>query len=260
MYLQIVGKVRAALTPVEEDWGHAPLWVTARGLNTSPIPHPSGVFDIDVDFVDHVLSVRTTEGRVDTIRLEPRTVADFYAELMGVLEAAGLAVEIAAVPSDVPDGIPFAEDAAHASYEPVWANRFWHALVRVDSVLKEHRARFRGKASPVQLWWGSLDLAYSRYSGRVPDGGHAACGFWPGDRRFPQAAFYAYTSPKPGGIEAAPLQPADAFWSAELAEFLLPYESVRTSADPRRALLSFLESAYRAAAGLGHWDASLEVA
>jgi hypothetical protein len=259
MYIQIVGKVRATLTPTEEDWAHAPLYLTVRGLNTSPIPHPNGVFDIDVDFVDHVLSVRTTEGRIDKIRLEPRTVAEFYAELMDVLDAADLSVEISAVPSDIPDGIPFAEDAVHASYEPEWANRFWHVLVSIDRVLKEHRSCFRGKVSPVQLWWGSFDLAYCRYSGRLADHEHCAAGFWPGDKRFPQPAFYAYTSPKPEGIEAATLQPDAAFWSTDMGEFLLPYDDVRTSADPRRALLAFLESAYRAGADRSGWDPALEV-
>jgi hypothetical protein len=259
MYIQIVGKIRAALTPVEEAWGHAPLYVTARGVNTSPIPHPNGVFDIDVDFIDHVLSVRTTEGRVDRIRLAPRAVADFYAELMGVLDGAGLAVEIKAVPSDIPDGIPFAEDAVHASYEPEWANRFWRVLVCVDRVLKEHRSHFRGKTSPVQLWWGSFDLAYCRFSGGLPDTEHAAVGFWPGDKRFPHAAFYAYISPKPDGIEAATLEPHAAFWSNDLGEFLLPYEAMRASPDPRAALIAFLESSYRAGSERGGWDAALEI-
>ena len=179
MVLQIVGKVRLALEPMEPQWAQVPLYLTARGLNTSPLPHPGGPFDIDVDFIDHVLSLRTTEGRVDRLRLEPRTVADFYAELMRMLGAAGVAVEIKAIPSDIPDGIPFAEDAMHKCYEPDWANRFWQALVSIDRVLKEHRSRFRGKTSPVQLWWGSFDLAYSRFSGRLADGEHTAVGFWP---------------------------------------------------------------------------------
>jgi hypothetical protein len=253
MCLQIVGKVRHTLSPKEADWGHAPLAVTARGLNTSPIPHRGEVFDIDVDLVDHLVSVRTTAGRVDAIKLEPRAVADFYAELMGVLDAAGLSVDIVATPSDVSDGIPFADDVVHSSYEPEWANRFWHVLVCVDRVLKEHRARFRGKVSPVQLWWGSLDLAYSRFPGAE----QAAAGFWPGDERFPQAAFYAYTSPKPDGIEAAALEPDGAFWSPELGEFLLPYDAVRSAGDPRGVLLEFLESTYRAGAECRGWEAEL---
>jgi hypothetical protein len=253
MYLQIVGKVRHTLSPKEADWGHAPLYLTARGLNTSPIPHASGVFDIDVDLIDHVVAVRTTDGRVATIRLEPRTVADFYAELMGILDAAGLHVEISVAPSDVTGGIPFPDDALHSSYDREWANRFWNVLVSVDSVLKEHRARFRGQVSPVQLWWGSFDLSYSRTSGAE----HAAAGFWPGDERFPQAAFYAYTSPKPDGIERAAVGPAGAFWSTELGEFLLPYDAVRGSRDPRGALLEFLDSTYAAGAERAGWDEEL---
>jgi hypothetical protein len=242
MCIQIVGKVRHTLSPKEPDWGHAPLYLTARGLTTSPIPHANGVFDIDVDLVDHAVSVRTTAGRIDRIPLESRPVADFYAELMGVLDAVGLPVEIDAEPSDVPDGIQFADDVVHATYDPEWANRFWNVLVLVDRVLKEDRAGFAGKVSPVQLWWGSLDLAYTRFTGAE----QTAAGFWPGDEKSPQAAFYAYTSPKPDGIEGAEVGPAGAAWSPDLGEFLLPYDAVRASADPRHALLEFLESARRA--------------
>src|SRR5581483_2866664 len=242
LYLQVVGKVRHTLSPKQADWGHAPLYLTARGLTTSPIPHPNGSFDIDVDLVDHAVSVRTVAGRVDRIRLEPRTVADFYAVLMDVLEGAGLGVEIATVPSDVPDGIPFPEDALHKSYEPEQANRFWRVLVCVDRVLKEHRSRFAGKASPVQLWWGSFDLAYSRWA----EGSESAAGFWPGDARHPLPAFYAYTTPKPDGIEGARVEPAGTAWSVELGEFLLPYDDVRTAVDPRESLLAFLDSTWAA--------------
>jgi hypothetical protein len=257
MYVQIVGKVRAALAPVEADWGHAPLYLTARGLNTSPIPHPNGVFDIDVDFVDHVVSVRAVDGRIERIQLVPRTVAAFHAELLRTLDRAGFGVEISAGPGDVRDGIPFAEDVVHGSYEPGWANRFWQVLVCVDRILKEHRARFRGKTSAVQLWWGSFDLAYSRFSGGLTGSRESAAGFWPGDERFPRAAFYAYTSPKPEGIDAARVEPDGGSWSADLGEFVLPYDAVRASADPRAALLAFLESTYRAGADPG--DRALEV-
>ena len=154
----------------------------------------------------------------------------------------------------MPDGIPFAEDVVHRSYEPEWAHRFWQVLVCVDRVLKEHRARFRGKTSPVQLWWGSFDLAYSRFSGRLADSEQSAVGFWPGDARFPEAAFYAYTLPKPEGIESAAVEPAAASWSVELGEFLLGYDAVRESPDPRRSLLSFLESTYRAGAERAGWE------
>jgi Family of unknown function (DUF5996) len=258
LYVQIIGKVRATLTPTEPDWGHAPLYLTARGITTSPIPHPNGVFDIDVDFIDHTVSVRATDGRVETIRLVPRTVAAFYGELMAMLEQMGFAAEISAAPSEVPDAVPFAEDTGHGTYEPEWANRFWHVLVSVDRVLKAHRARFLGKTTPVQLWWGSFDLAYSRYSGRLADAEQWAAGFWPGDERHPQAAFYAYASPKPAGIETAAVEPEAGGWSGELGEFLLPYDAVSASTGPDAALLAFLDSTYRAGASLGGWDPALE--
>ena len=268
MYMQIVGKVRLTLSPMEPQWGQVPLYVTARGLNTSPIPHPAGVFDIDVDLIDHVVSVRTARGVVERVRLEPRSVADFYAELMGALAAAGVPVTITERPSEVPNAIPFPDDVEHASYEPEFANRFWRALVSVDAVMKEHRAQFRGKVSPVQFYWGSFDLSYSRFSGRSveppPDadvitrlGGDAeqACGgFWPGDARLTEPAFFAYTYPRPEGIEQGQVKPEAAYWSVELGEFFLPYEAVRTAADPRQALLDFLETTYRAGAEAAGWD------
>jgi hypothetical protein len=270
MYLQIVGKVRLALAPMEPQWGQVPLYVTARGLNTSPIPHPAGVFDIDVDFVDHVVAVRTVRGSVKRIQLEPRSVAAFYDEFMAALADAGVPVTITELPSEVPNPIPFPDDVEHASYEPELANRFWRALVSADAVLKEHRAQFPGKTSPVQFYWGSFDLAYYRFSGRPvtppPDadvitryGGdaeQAGAGFWPGDARLTEPAFFAYTYPRPDGIEQAEIEPAAARWSVELGEFLLPYEAVRTAADPRRALLDFLETTYQAGAHFAGWGPS----
>jgi hypothetical protein len=237
MYLQIVGKVRLALAPMEPQWGQVPLYVTARGLNTSPIPHPAGVFDIDVDLVDHVVAVRTVRGAVERIRLEPRSVADFYAEFMGALAEAGVPVTISELPSEVPDPIRFPHDV-------------------------------EGKTSPVQFYWGSFDLAYYRFSGRPvappPDadvitqyGGdaeQAGAGFWPGDARLTEPAFFAYTYPRPDGIEQAEIEPVAGYWSVELGEFLLPYETVRTAADPRRTLLDFLETTYRAGTGLAGWE------
>jgi hypothetical protein len=263
MYLQIVGKVRLALAPMEPQWAQVPLYVTARGLNTSPIPHPNGVFDIDVDLIAHAVSVRTAQGALERVALEPRSVADFYALLMGALETAGVPVTVTERPSEVANPIAFPEDVEHASYEPEWAHRFWRALVSVDSVIKEHRARFRGKVSPVQFFWGSFDLAYTRFSGRPAepppnadvitrnsaDAEEACAGFWPGDERLPEPAFFAYTYPSPPGIETKA-----AGWNAELGLFALPYEAVRTATDPRRALLDFLESTYRAAG----WDPALE--
>ena len=268
MYVQIVGKVRLALAPMEPQWAQVPLYVTARGLNTSPIPHPAGVFDIDIDLIDHVVAVRTVRGSVERIPLEPRSVADFYAELMGALTAAGVPVTITELPSEVPNAIPFPDDVEHASYEPEWANRFWRALVSVDAVMKEHRARFRGKTSPVQFFWGTFDLAYSRFSGRpveVPpdadvitryggDAEQACAGFWPGDARLGEPAFFAYTYPSPAGIEQGEVKPEAARWNPEMGEFLLPYEAVRTAADPRQALLDFFETTYRAGTGPAGWD------
>jgi hypothetical protein len=271
MYLQVIGKVRLALAPMEPQWGQVPLYVTARGLTTSPIPHPAGVFDVDVDLVEHMVAVRTADGALGRIPLEPRSVADFYRELMDALAGAGVHVEITHLPQEVPDPIPFPEDTAHASYEPEWVNRFWRVLVSIDTVLKEHRARFRGKTSRVQLFWGALDLSYMRFSGRPAepppgagvlaryssDAEHVCAGFWPGDVRHPEASFFAYGSPRPQGVERAAVEPPAAHWSDELGEFLLPYDAVRTAPDPRRALHSFLDTAYDAAAGLARWDPEL---
>jgi uncharacterized protein DUF5996 len=212
--------------------------------------------------------VRTARGSVRRIQLEPRSVADFYRELMGALDEARVPVAITELPSEVPSPIPFSEDVEHASYEPEFANKFWHALVSVDAVLKEHRARFRGRTSPVQFFWGSFDLSYSRFSGRPaeppPDADvitrHAAdaeqisAGFWPGDARLTEPAFFGYTSPSPAGFEQAQVEPQAARWSVEIGEFLLPYEAVRTAADPRGTLLDFLESTYRAGAGAAGWE------
>jgi hypothetical protein len=236
LYLQIAGKVRSTLSPVEPHWGHAPFYLTARGATTSPIPHGDGAFEIRFDFVEHWVRVLFTDGRIERLELVPRTVAGFHDELLGLLAAAGVPVEISAGPSDVEDGIPFAEDTVHASYDREWAHRFWLVLTAVRGVLAEHRAGYDGRVTPVQLWWGSLDLAYSRFGAAE----HAA-GFWPGDDKYPHPAFYAYTSPKPDGIETAAPR-----WSVELGEFLLPYDEVRAAPDPRAALLEFLESTYRA--------------
>jgi Family of unknown function (DUF5996) len=241
LYLQVVGKVRHTLSPVEPDWGHAPLYRTARGLTTPPIPHPSGgVFDIDVDLVDHAVTVRTVRGGREQLRLEPRTVAAFYGELMAALARLDVPAEIATNPSDVEDGIPFPLDNEHASYDPEWAHRFWRVLVCVHTVLAEHRAHFAGRVTPVQLWWGSFDLSYARYADPAS---HWAAGFWPGDPKTPEASFYAYGVPKPDGIEQAP------GWSEARGEFLLPYDTVRAAADPRRALLEFLDSTYSLVSG-----------
>ena len=271
IFLQIVGKIRLVLSPPEPQWSHVTLYVTARGLNTSPIPHPNGVFDVDVDFVEHEVAVRTAGGRVERVKLEPKAVADFYAELMGALERAGVPVEINPKPQEVADPIPFPEDRTHTSYDPEAANRWWRALASADTVLKEHRGRFRGKVSPVHFFWGSFDLAYARFSGRplevrpeagvIERGGGDAeqwcVGFWPGDDKTRFPAFFAYTYRKPDGIEEAEVRPREAHWSAELGEFLLPYEAVRKASDPRAAVLDFAESTYRAGAERADWDPAL---
>lgn len=265
MITQVVGKVRLALDPMEPQWAQVPLYLTARGLNTSPVPHPAGAFDIDLDLIEHVVTVRTARGRRERVALQPRPVASFYAELMAALAAAGVPTTISELPSEVPDPIPFPADTEHKSYDAEAVTRFWRALSSVDLVLKEHRARFRGKVSPVQFFWGSFDLAYTRYSGRLlepppdadviarysQDAEQSCAGFWPGNATVPEAAFFAYTFPSPARIEDA------AGWRDDLGEFLLPYEAVRTADEPPAALLDFLERTYRAGAELAHWDPEL---
>lgn len=272
MKLQAIGKIRLALAPMEPQWANVPLYLTARGLTTSPIAHRSGeIFEVDVDFHDHQVRVRTGGGLIETVQLRARPVAEFYEELVAALERAGVAVELSVVPSEVADPIPFPQDTTHASYEPEWAHRFWRALLSIDGVLKEHRAAFRGKISSVHFFWGSFDLALTRYSGRPADpppgadpimrastdAEQIAAGWWPGDGRLEAPTFFAYAYPKPEGIEDAELLPAGAAWSAELGEFLLPYETVRRAEDPRQSLLAFLRSTYEAGARLGRWDPAL---
>ena len=252
MQLQVIGKVRLALSPFEPQWANVPLYLTGRGVSTSTIPHPSGeVFDIDVDLADHGVAIRTGSGRVERVALQA-PVATFYAETMAALERAGVPVEVSTLPSEVPNPIPFPEDTVHARYDAAAVTRFWQTLLGVEAVLREYRARFRGKTPPVQLWWGTLDLAMSLYSGRPVATASGAdiitrlggdeeffCGgFWPGDERTPYAAFFAYMYPKPDGIERA------RWWNDGLGEFVLPYDEVRESCDPRRTLLEFLNYAF----------------
>jgi uncharacterized protein DUF5996 len=265
MKLQVVGKLRLALSPFEPEWANVPLYVTARGLGTSPLRHPSGeVFDVDVDLHDHAARVRTGDGRVEEVALRARPVAEFYEELMGALERSGVPVEITTLPSEVPDPIPFPDDTTHATYDPEWAHRFWRTLATVAAAMKEHRAPFRGRHTPVHFFWGTFDLAYTRYNGRPAephgdnvimrrstDAEQICCGWWPGDERVPAPTFFAYAYPKPTGIESEP------GWDDAMGELLLPYDDVRTAADPRRALLDWLERTYGAGARLRGWDAAL---
>jgi uncharacterized protein DUF5996 len=278
MWTQIVGKVRLALAPwVNHSW-HVTLYVTSRGLTTSPIPYGTRTFEVDFDFIDHQLLICTSTGATRTIPLRPRSVADFYAAVMTALHDLGLDMRIQPRPNEVQEAIPFPEDHAHASYDADAANRFWRVLVQSDRVLKAFRARFIGKCSPVHFFWGSFDLAVTRFSGRpapphpggvpnFPDWvareaySHevSSCGFWPGGGPMPMPVYYAYAYPEPPGFSAASVAPDGAVYSAEMREFILPYDTVRTAASPDDALLAFLQTTYEAAANLGGWDrAALE--
>jgi hypothetical protein len=278
MWMQIVGKIRLVQTPwINHSW-HVTLYVTARGLTTSPIRHGARTFQIDFDFIDHQLIIETSDDAVRTVALRPRTVADFYHELMSTLGELGLNVKIHTRPNEVVDAIPFDKDYVHASYDADYANRFWRALVQAHRVLLQFRARFIGKCSPVHLFWGAPDLAVTRFSGRtapehlggvpnLPDWvareaySHevGSCGFWPGGAALPQPVFYAYAYPEPPGFSTAPVRPGSAAYNSTLREFILPYDDVRQAQSPDAMLLEFLQSSYEAAADLGRWDrAALE--
>ena len=278
LWLQVVGKVRLALEPMINHWWQVPLYVSARGLTTSLMHAAGRGVDIELDFVDDRLSIRSSDGGARRFALEPRSVADFYRRTMGALEELGVPVEIAQPsPTEVPVAVPFAEDDAPREYEPASARRFWLALVQAQRVLNLFRARFIGKASPVHFFWGGSDLAATRFSGRTapkhPGGvpncpdwvqqlaySHEvhSCGFWPGGST--EGSFYAYGYPEPAGFADWPVEPAAAFYDRDLGEFLLPYAAVRTAADPDAALLTFCQSTYEGIAELGGWDrAALEV-
>lgn len=276
-WLQIVGKTRLVLSPMQNHWWHAPLYVSARGLTTSPIPYEGKEFEVEFDFIDHLLAVRTTDGGIRGIALEPQSVADFYTRYMAALTALEIDVPIRPVPTEIADVTPFPDDDVHASYDADAAHRCWQILAQTDRVLKEFRGRFLGKASPVHFWWGAFDIACTRFSGRaaprhpggvpnLPDyvaveGYSHECisaGWWPGTIGGPVAepAFYAYSYPMPPGCDVATVKPAAAYFHTQLGEWILPYESVRTSADPDAALLEFLQSTYDVAADLAGWDRS----
>jgi len=273
MNMQIVGKVRLALTPFEPEWANVPLHLTARGLTTTPMAYADLSFEIEVDLIDHEVVIQTTQGETRRVALTARPVADFYADFMSNLSALGIKADFRPVPSEVDDPIPFAEDTVHSTYEPEWANRFWRVTSQVDLLLKAHRSRYRGRTSPVHFFWGSFDLANTRYSGRPAepppgagliarlseDAEQICAGFWPGNPRFPQAAFFSYTYPKPDGIEQQAIEPAEAGWRADLGEFALLYDDVRKSASPEEAILRFFESTYAVGARLSGWDPSLVV-
>ncbi|HXS42708.1 MAG TPA: DUF5996 family protein [Stellaceae bacterium] len=279
LWTQIVGKLRLQSTPwVNHGW-QVPLYVTARGLGTSPIPAGHEYLEIEFDFIAHRLRARTSRGEERALALEPQSVADFYARVMAMLEELGMAVAINETPNEVPNPIRFAEDRVHAAYDAAAAHRFWRALLQADRIFKHFRSGFLGKASPVHFFWGSFDLAVTRFSGRraplhpggvpgLPDDvtreaySHevSSAGFWPGNDAYPRAAFYAYAYPEPKGFRERAM-PKGAGFEPALGEFILPYDTLRAAADPEALLLEFLQASYEAAAELGHWDrAALECA
>jgi Family of unknown function (DUF5996) len=269
MWTQIVGKVRLALCPRINHWWGAALYVTSRGLTTSAIPYERGVFEVQFDFVAHMLEISTSSGESRAFRLIPRTVADFYAELMSALQSIGIEVKVWPMPVEVPRPLRFNLDECHASYDSEFAHRFWQILVSVNKVFWEFRSQFIGKVSPVHFFWGSFDLAVTRFSGRrAPERPGAdpitkeaysheviSVGFWPGDGEIVQdAAFYAYAAPEPSGFKEGRVRPAKAYYSNEKSEFLLMYDHVRTLQNPAQTLLEFCQSTYEAGAIPGHWD------
>ncbi len=268
MWTQIVGKVRLALTPLVNHWWNVPLYVSARGLTTSRIPYGERAFEIWFDFIQHQLVLETSDGTVKTLALAPRSVADFYQEFMGMLRSAGIEVKIWHMPVEIPKPIAFDQDHIHKSYDPAAVEKFWHILLSVDAVLEQFRARFIGKSSPVHFFWGSFDLAVTRFSGRpAPERPGAdrvtreayshevsSVGFWPGTVGVKDAAFYSYMAPTPQGFADAHVRPQAAYYDQQLGEFLLMYEDVRKAASPTAALLDFCQSTYEAGAKLGKWD------
>jgi Family of unknown function (DUF5996) len=268
MWTQIVGKTRMVLTPVENHWWNVPLYVTTRGLSTSPVLYENETFEVEFDLIAHKLAVRTSEGEEHSIPLFPRSVAEFYREYMACLRSLGIEVSIHLTPDEFDDRTPFDQDHRHASYDTKHVESFRRILVNTDRIFKEFRSRFVGKCSPVHFFWGSFDLAVSRFSGRpssLPPNvdpitreaySHEviSCGFWPGDRRYKQPAFYSYTSPAPPGIEIEQVRPSAARWDGPLREFILNYDEVRGAESPAQAILDFCQSTYEAGAKLAQWD------
>ena len=279
-WTQIVGKTRLALAPMQNHWWQVVLYVTGNGLTTSPIPYKDRAFEIEFDFIDHALVIRTSDGDTRTLTLAPQAVADFYAEYMATLRSLGIDVRIRPRPVEMADTTPFTEDRENASYDPDAARRCWQVLAHADTVLKEFRGRFIGKVSPSHFFWGGFDIACTRFSGRTaprhtgkipntPDYVNVeaysheciSAGWWPGALGTPvtEPAFYAYAYPEPAGCEAALIAPASAYFHPEMRLWILPYENVRTSPQPEQSVLEFLQSTYDAAADLLKWDrASLE--
>ena len=273
MWTQIVGKVRLALCPLQEHWWNVTLHVSARGLCTSAMPYGADFLEIEFDFVNHQLLFRTSTGLSAYTPLRAQSVADFYAEFQKTLTDLGVHVTLYGTPVEIQHPIPFAEDTVHAAYDPDAAHRFWRILIQAGQVFQKFSSSFVGKVSPVQFFWGSFDLAVTRFSGRkAPERPGAdpitreaysheviSHGFWPGGGTIESAAFYAYAAPEPAGLKEARVLPAAATYNRDLSEFILPYDAVRSQTNPAEALTSFLQSTYEAAAALAHWDrASLE--
>ena len=273
MWTQMVGKVRLRLTPLVNHWWNVPLYVTARGLTTSRIPYEQRAFELWFDFIGHALVLETSDGILKKLPLAPRSVAEFYEEFMGMLHSAGIYVKIWRMPVEIPNPIPFDQDRVHHSYDAQSVERFWRILLSVDSVFNQFRSRFIGKSSPVHFFWGSFDLAVSRFSGRrAPERPGAdsmtreayshevsSVGFWPGGGDVKDAAFYSYMAPEPQGFKSALVRPRAAYYDKQLGEFLLMFEEVRKAESATTSLLEFCQSTYEAGARLGNWDrAALE--
>jgi hypothetical protein len=275
LWMQIVGKTRLAFAPMQNHWWQVPLYVTSRGVGTSPIPHGDRIFEVDFDFIDHRLVVRTGEGRTESLPLAPQPVSKFYGRYLDLMRSLGIEPKFRPTPNEVADPLPFARDDVHRSYDPAATGRFWQALVQADRLLKEFRGRFLGKCSPVHFWWGGFDLSCTRFSGRtapphpggipnLPDWitreaySHEciSAGWWPGNGGGPvrEPAFYAYAYPEPPGCSQAAIRPAEGLYNTALREWILPYDTVRRSSSPDVLVQSFLESTYEVAAHLGGWD------
>ncbi|HEU4508640.1 MAG TPA: DUF5996 family protein [Pyrinomonadaceae bacterium] len=273
MWTQIVGKVRLEQTPLVNHYWNVPLYVSARGLTTTAMPYQERFFEMEFDFIDHDLVITCSDGTSKRVKLEPKSVATFYAQTMAALGDLGIQVKIWKMPVEIPDPIPFDQDEQHASYDPEYVHRLWQILRSSDRVLQEFRSRFIGKCSPVHFFWGSFDLAVTRFSGRAapprPEAdpitreaySHEVIshGWWPGQGPLGKAAFYSYTAPAPEGLTTAKVKPEQAFYSTELGNFLFLYDDFLAAPDPEAALNEFLQSTYEAGANLAHWDrAALE--
>src|SRR5713226_9712217 len=268
MWTQIVGKVRLKLCPVVNHWWNAAFYITARGMTTSAMPYQQRDIEAQFDFIEHKILIETSEGRAVALAMEPQSVADFYKKFMAALGELGVSVRIWTMPCEIPNPTPFEKDYVHAAYDPEAAHKFWRILVWVDQIFKEFRAGFQGKASPVHFFWGSFDLAVTRFSGRpAPERPGAdritreaysheviSAGFWPGSGEITDPAYYAYAAPEPPGLSKATIRPSTAFYSTKMSEFFLMYDDVRQAASPEAVLLEFLQSTYEAGATLAMWD------